>query len=576
MKLKTSFFNTAVLGKDITRFAPVWGLYTILLFLLFLPSNSAKNNAESICVNMIALGGVNFVYAFVCVAALFGDLFKPRLCNALHAMPLRREGWFLTHATAGLLFCIVPNSIVALFNALFLGKYFYISFLWLSIMILQFLFFFGVGCFSVQCAGNHLGFAAVYGLINFISYLAFFFFSNLFGPLLYGIELSTAALTPASPVIQLCPVVQFSTYYYVYGSHLTSIALDYFVFGGFERAAWAYTFVAAAIGVALLGLSLLIYRRRKLESAGDLIALKPVAPVFLVICSLLSGIILFTLAGAAYTVSAFVFLIVGLGIGFFGVKMLLERKVQVFKAKAFLGFGALVAALVISLTLTWLDPFGITRYVPETEDIQSVRIYEKSYYYGSMEDRYTITLKDPAELQAITDVHKSLVANRKEGRTPLYLEYTCKDGSTVKRCYWVDAEDVTGLRPYLSAWQYVFQTDDWQRLLDSVTQVEFNNRMGEGDLLMADAATLEKLPGFTQIPLDETTKPLIPQLLEAMRQDCDAGNMGQWQFVSGEVYGWVILTMSDGSKRQDIQVSIHERSVNTVAMLKALLTMAEN
>ena len=36
MKSRTSFFNFTVLRKDITRYAPVWGLYAIglLLFLL--------------------------------------------------------------------------------------------------------------------------------------------------------------------------------------------------------------------------------------------------------------------------------------------------------------------------------------------------------------------------------------------------------------------------------------------------------------------------------------------------------------------------------------------------------------
>ena len=41
---------------------------------------------------------------------LFGDLYHSRLCNALHAMPVTREGWFLTHSAAGLAFYayIVP------------------------------------------------------------------------------------------------------------------------------------------------------------------------------------------------------------------------------------------------------------------------------------------------------------------------------------------------------------------------------------------------------------------------------------------------------------------------------------
>ena len=36
MKLKTSFFNATVLKKDITRFAPVWGIYSVILLLNYL------------------------------------------------------------------------------------------------------------------------------------------------------------------------------------------------------------------------------------------------------------------------------------------------------------------------------------------------------------------------------------------------------------------------------------------------------------------------------------------------------------------------------------------------------------
>ena len=35
MKLRTSFFNGTVLRKDITRFAPVWGLYSIFTLMAF-------------------------------------------------------------------------------------------------------------------------------------------------------------------------------------------------------------------------------------------------------------------------------------------------------------------------------------------------------------------------------------------------------------------------------------------------------------------------------------------------------------------------------------------------------------
>ena len=125
MKLRTSFFNATVLKKDITRFAPLWGLYTVFMLLVVLaiwgdytePARFA-GNADEI---MVGMGVVNFIYAGLAALCLFGDLFKQRLCNALHAMPLRREGWFLTHCAAGFLFCLGPNALGAVLAAAMLG-----------------------------------------------------------------------------------------------------------------------------------------------------------------------------------------------------------------------------------------------------------------------------------------------------------------------------------------------------------------------------------------------------------------------------------------------------------------------
>ena len=109
---------------------------------------------------MRTMSVVNLIYGGVCANMLFGDLFQSRMCNALHAMPMRRESWFFTHVCAGLLFSLVPNVVTTVFQMVLLGKYFYIAPLWLVVVTGQFLFFFGVGIFAVMCAGNRLGMGA--------------------------------------------------------------------------------------------------------------------------------------------------------------------------------------------------------------------------------------------------------------------------------------------------------------------------------------------------------------------------------------------------------------------------------
>ena len=174
MKLRTSYFNPGVLKKDITRFAPLWGLYTVfMLLVVFMIQNdtTAMSFALSADDIMQAMAPVNFVYAGLTALLLFSDLYKSRLAYALHAMPLRREGWFFTHSVAGLLMCLVPNALGAVVSAACLGQYAYLAYIWLAVMALEYVCFFGFGAFCALCAGNMLGGAAMYGLLNFLSLL---------------------------------------------------------------------------------------------------------------------------------------------------------------------------------------------------------------------------------------------------------------------------------------------------------------------------------------------------------------------------------------------------------------------
>ena len=106
MKSKTSFFDVTVLRKDITRFSPAWAIYLIgglLVTSILLQENSFSMANTVLQLSFTAMPLIAVGYALVTAMLLFGDLCNSRLCNALHAMPLRREGWFLTHCAAGLL-----------------------------------------------------------------------------------------------------------------------------------------------------------------------------------------------------------------------------------------------------------------------------------------------------------------------------------------------------------------------------------------------------------------------------------------------------------------------------------------
>ena len=103
MPSKTSCFNKTVFQKNLTRFAPVWVLYLLCLLLGMMMLYAGDGDgqgywfADNMSEMIQLMAFVNLIYAPLVAALLFGDLYNSRMCNALHAMPLRRESWFLTN-----------------------------------------------------------------------------------------------------------------------------------------------------------------------------------------------------------------------------------------------------------------------------------------------------------------------------------------------------------------------------------------------------------------------------------------------------------------------------------------------
>ena len=579
MKLRTSFFNLSAMKKDITRFAPLWALYTVfmLLVLFLIGSDSiepARFAADAPYI-MMAMGVVNFVFGGLSALLLFGDLFQTRMAGALHAMPLRREGWFFTHFAAGMLFCIIPNCVGALLASMYLQEYCYLAFVWLAVMILQYLFFFGTGVFCMLCAGNRLGAIAFFGLFHFLAVLVAFLIHTFYFPLLHGMELNFENACSYSPVIRF----SLSHYFEIYYDNMESRA----VFGGFLWKDWRYLFVSTGIGILLAAAALLLYRKRQLERAGDFIAVKPAAPVFLLLYTLCAGAALYFIADAIGSDLEYIFLIVGFAIGFFTGWMLLEKKVNIFSVKRFLGFGAVSLLFFLTIALTWLDPLGITRYVPETQQIQHVEISPyASYYYMENE---SLLLSAPEDIDVIRDIHKSLADNRTDTDRGLCLRlrYTLRGGVTVNRKYYIPADNKTlpTLRKYFSDFQYVTQAESVDQLMNGIYSVEFRSHYESlPNIQFCSAAEKEEIDNdgkysggekWLYYELGENNE-ILRGLLSAIKADCEEGTMGQlWELHNGESMGnLTIRYIGDGYRAEYVDITIYHDSKNTLTFLKAL------
>ena len=444
MKSRTSFFDRTVLKKDITRFAPLWALYLIggLMFAISLAVSGSEINEW-----LGGLGIVSFFYAMLTSQLLFGDLFNTRLCNALHAMPLRREGWFFTHVIAGILFSLVPNLLIALammVHFISSNEMWYIAFIWLLGMELHYLFFFGLAVLCMMVTGNRFAAVAVYLILNFLSMIVMWFCTTIFQPMLYGVVIRTEIFAPFSPVVGLFQEQDYFTI--LHGEECwCHFSHDYnwdqphvYYWGGWGKS-WPYLIILAVLGVAFGAVALVLYRKRHLESAGDFMAFKSMKPVFTVAYTLCVGALL-EMMGDGMGVPFYIFLMIGLVIGYFTSQMLLSRSLRVFKWKNWLALLLIFALVFGGIGLCRIDAFGLISWTPKAEDVVSVkiansRVTEFTSYNTDAE------VKDPAEIAKLIAIHKLLYAEGPTADRPgqgwqnITLCYTLKDGREIFRQY---------------------------------------------------------------------------------------------------------------------------------------------
>ena len=536
MKSRTSFFNGSVLRKDITRFAPAWGLYLTAMLLLSLTLFASDEDiylAQIMGVTLGPLSIVNFGYALVVAALLFGDLFNSRLCNALHAMPMRREGWFVTHLSSGMLFSVVPNLIVSLFLLPRLGQYWYVSFIWVGGMTLTYLFFFGGATLAAMCTGSRFAMTLVYGLINFLSILAMWIVQYLYEPLLFGIEIDPMPFVFCSPVSYLCT---HELEFLPFANRILSYAYHS------DGNGWTYLIGIAIIGAMMLIVALILYRQRHLESAGDFITVRVLSPVFLVLYTLAAGMALFLFSRLFNTEQDYLFLAVGIIAGFFTGSMLLQRTIRIFKPATFIGLAVTAVVLFGSLGLTRLDVLGIVRYTPEADTVKSVSIS-----YGSTSE-WAYTTEDEAEIRELIDIHQEFIGERHMEApvwfNSIYMTYTLDNGNTVTRRYRMnfDAQAAVDLAPWFSKAEFVLHTEDVAGFADRVKYVELENY---SDKYYPDTA----IEPFQLVEEREE----IRDLVDAIIADCEAGRMIQDHeyystfFAYDHTYGYINFHMENGT-----------------------------
>ena len=577
MKSRISFFNATVFKKNLTRFAPCWGLYTVgaLMGLILLVNEGSNWMADGLVGIVTVLCVITPIYAMICAQLLFGDLYNTRMCNALHALPLRRETWFFTNVISGFVFHLIPSSILAVLTAPILAIYCPDNSLWAAPIFLlgtnlQFACFFGIAVFCAFCAGSRFAQALLYGIVNFASMILSWLIDTIFVPMYYGIRINTESFHPFSPIVHMVnsPFAEVRRVYETLEWNIDDlIGVTYHPDDG-----TIYYFIVAAIGICLLFAALALYRRRKLECAGDFLAIRSLEPVFLVVYSVIVGAVFHFFVNEIVGMDTFLFLFIGLAVGWFTGKMLLERTPKVFRKQNLLRCGILLAACALTIVGALMDPFGIEDWVPRANRVKSVSISEGSYRYP----RNELTLENPEDISRILSLHenaleeyrqnfphdytfetayKELVSTTVEyipGDMERYdyftISYQLTGGRTVKRYYriWLGGNDGAYLKSVYSTPEAIFgYGEDLSRFLSETPRLSVRDTWEGNETVIRSQSSLTGL-------------------YQAILDDCRDGDMSQlWSFHRNDdnLY-WIYF--ADGS-----ELSVFSNCEHTLTWLRS-------
>lgn len=309
-------------------------------------------------------------------------------------------------------------------------------------------------------------------------------------------------------------------------------------------------------------LAVLLYRRRQLEKAGDLLAVHWAMPVFLLILTLGGGILFYLFADLFSYKTGYLFLFAGMAVGFFAGKMLLSRKVKVFTLRIVGQFAVLSAVMLVSLFLTGLDPLHVTTRVPEAEQVKSAVLYS-----GPRSDEYD-DATTAGEIEQIRQIHSLLVqdgrpADRRYDGSWIYIRYHLDNGREILRRYDIfpDTSVIEPLREYSSNWQRLLRSDD---LEESKRRFSF----GTFDLWQDEKWSVS------------LSQQQIAVLLDAVVADCEAGNMGQMSVLhdredlSGNI-DLLVQPENPGQSQYGLSIKVYPSCTHTMSVLREIAQEAE-
>ncbi len=432
MGSKISFFNKGIYKKTCKRFFP-WSICYGLILLVILPAMSGiiynnravyssdgttyRNTLTGLTGELVEYTAslMPFLIVIIAFAAMFAGmlifsyLFKERAANMMHALPVSREALLITSLLAGLTLLLLPmvlaEGITVLLGLLFGITYYALlhAKLLLAFCLITFVFF-SIAVFCAILSGHVITMPVLFQIVNFVSLWCWLLGGLMKELFVFGCSMSSELSTAAK---YLSPIIMLGSEFAVTEYPDALAASDLYTGTVICRLNFQMVIIYTLCAVLLLAVSLLLYRKRKVECAGDILAFKGTAWIFQILLATGTGVLFTILLYSFFDYDivrmpylSMLFFLLGTPFGFFAGRMLIRKNFFIFResAKGFVIFA--VCALLLMLSVK-MDLYGEARRVPDPEDVESVTI-----------DFYDSSVQDKDAINEMIDLHKQIVENR--------------------------------------------------------------------------------------------------------------------------------------------------------------------
>ena len=581
MQSKTSCFNKTLFWKHITRFWPVWAAY-LAIWLLDMPIAMVSQRerllqfpvqVQSGALNSVT-GGIiiSFIFAVLMAMAVWSFLYNARSASGAACLPLTRTAQYFSAMLAGLLPMVAVHIVTFLLTVLAeasMGLLHLPSLLtWLAATLLILLFFYGFATLCAMLTGNIIVLPAVYVVLNLLGAGLQVLLNAIVDFFVYGLS-----GFDADWLIWFSPIVRMLEGGMVQPDQAYDEARQAWFTTGWHFEGWFPVILYAAVGLIMLLGAWALLRRRQMETAGDVVAVPVLKPVFRWCMGICAGLLfadmmlyVFDISGETqaqvFAVTA-LWLVIGAFLGWFIAEMLIRRSFKVFRGgwRGFGGWALCCVVLLGCLTAMELDLFGYERRQPRAEEIATAMIFaggENAYF------------TDQENIGQVLALHKNVIDNKAHqdqcqrkhyfmrdrewqdkvmdvGSVDFEVTYSLKNGSYISRRYTLPyvAGD-TDSAPYMA-----------QALLNSPSAVQArketpfdftrdNVSYGSVSAVMpakecAAAAGYDDVEDYVLIELGDYSPAGAAALAEAERRAALRDTLTNWRYLDSMYYNEAIM-----------------------------------